>query len=187
MSRLPDHSKLSQLVIPGTHETLARFGYPQAKCQYESSTVAAQLAAGIRFMDVRLISKKDKASGPHSGKDDHLYAFHGKVDERITLDEVLEQVWAFLDGPGAGETLVMSIKSEADKSSVQEILERVYIGPNRHRWWLDTRVPELGEARGKIVLFSRYGSPGQPDLGIHPPVWPDNLDGLCVLLSLYPS
>ena len=47
-------------------------------------------------------------------------------------------------------------------------------------WFLDNRVPRLGEARGKIVLFSRFGGDGSgwdrglEGLGIHPTTWPDS-------------
>lgn len=181
MSYLPDQTVLSSLCIPGTHETLARFGFPQAQCQNEQGTVSAQLRAGIRFLDIRLIAKPSPDNETWDGKgDETLYAYHGKVDERITFDEVLNQIWEFLDGDGSDETLVMSIKSEAEMRPMQERLQRHYIAPTRDRWWLQSRVPTLGEARGKIVLFSRFGNVGEADLGLHPPVWPDNLDGLCV-------
>lgn len=176
MSKLPDETSLSSLCVPGTHETLARFGFPQAQCQTVQGTVSAQLRAGIRFMDIRLIAKP--SPDVKDEKDETLYAYHGKVDERITFDEVLEQVWDFLDGDGSDETLVMSIKSEALMRPMQERLQRHYIAPTRDRWWLESRVPTLGEARGKIILFSRFGNAGEPDLGLHPPVWPDNFDGL---------
>lgn len=183
MRCLPDQTLLSTLCVPGTHETLARFGFPQAKCQNVASTVTAQLHAGIRFMDIRLVVKPAVCPQCSEGEKIHegidkLYAYHGKVDERITFDEVLDQIWYFFDGPGAQETLVMSIKSEADSVDMQRCLETTYISPTRHRWWLDSRVPSLEQARGKIILFSRYGQMHDPDLGLHPPVWPDNLDGL---------
>ena len=47
------------------------------------------------------------------------------------------------------------------------------------RWFLEDRVPKLGEVRGKIVMLSRfvihpsYGYSG----GISPPIWPNSLKG----------
>lgn len=46
-------------------------------------------------------------------------------------------------------------------------------------WWLENRIPTLGEARGKVVLFSRFGGDGwgwggTEKMGIRPPSWPDN-------------
>jgi 1-phosphatidylinositol phosphodiesterase len=46
----------------------------------------------------------------------------------------------------------------------------------RNRWFLEDRIPKLGEARGKIIMLSRFvidksfGFPG----GISPPIWPNN-------------
>jgi hypothetical protein len=47
-------------------------------------------------------------------------------------------------------------------------------------WYLDNRVPSLGEVRGKVVMFSRFGGDakgwegGTEGIGIHPTRWPDS-------------
>jgi 1-phosphatidylinositol phosphodiesterase len=45
-------------------------------------------------------------------------------------------------------------------------------------WYLENRLPTLGEVRGKVVMFSRFGGNGDgwdnAAIGIHPPTWPDN-------------
>lgn len=52
---------------------------------------------------------------------------------------------------------------------------------SRDLWYLEPQVPTLGEVRGKIVLFSRFGKNGEHwenglnGLGIHPSRWPDNV------------
>jgi 1-phosphatidylinositol phosphodiesterase len=51
---------------------------------------------------------------------------------------------------------------------------------SRDLWYLENRIPTLGEVRGKIVLFSRFGKDGEDwegglnGIGIHPPIWPDS-------------
>lgn len=170
MSQLPDTALLSSLCVPGTHETLARYGYPISTCQNESATVSIQLAAGIRFLDVRLVAK-----GKGDASKQRCLAYHGISDQRIDLAEVLQQCWAFLDGVGKKEVIMMSIKSEADAAAMQACFEQVYLNPTRSRWLLDARVPTLGQARGKIVLMSRYGSSNDQVGGIHPSYWPNNL------------
>jgi len=47
-------------------------------------------------------------------------------------------------------------------------------------WFLENRIPTLGEVRGKIVMLSRFGGNGEgwenglEGLGIHPSTWPDS-------------
>ena len=51
MTALRDDLRLSELSIPGTHESMARFGTDYAECQ--SMTLADQLQSGIRVLDIR--------------------------------------------------------------------------------------------------------------------------------------
>lgn len=61
---------------------------------------------------------------------------------------------------------------------MQRLLFDLYITPSKHRWWLFPNFPSsLGEARGKIILFSRFGHSNSQPGGVHPPVWPDNHEG----------
>jgi 1-phosphatidylinositol phosphodiesterase len=90
------------------------------------------------------------------------------------------------------ETIIMSLKQE---QGVQDTFIRLlfthYVDQSpasrdgrlqggRQRWFLEDRIPKLGEVRGKIVMLSRfviakdYGFPG----GISPPIWPNSLKGL---------
>ena len=172
MSSLPDSAPLSSLCIPGTHESLARYGYPISTCQEVASTVDIQLRAGIRFLDVRVTAKGPSGSQPSEQK---LLGYHGVTDERIEFGAVLQSCWNFLDNEGKGETIIMSMKPEADAAAMQACFEQVYLNPTKSRWYLDVNVPTLGQVRGKIVLLSRYGSSGQQPGGIHPTTWPNSL------------
>ena len=80
--------------------------------------MAVQLAAGIRFLDVRLVAK-----GEGDASKQRCLAYHGITDERIDLGEVLQQCWAFLDGAGTKEVIIMSIKPEADAAALQACFE----------------------------------------------------------------
>jgi 1-phosphatidylinositol phosphodiesterase len=51
MSDVPGSRLLSQLVLPGTHDSCARSGGSLVACQ--TRTLAEQLKAGIRFLDIR--------------------------------------------------------------------------------------------------------------------------------------
>lgn len=67
MGALPDKTLLSDITIPGTHDTCARSNIPFVRTQYLS--VTQQLEAGIRFLDLRcrLLADGD------------LYMYHGGV------------------------------------------------------------------------------------------------------------
>ena len=51
---------------------------------------------------------------------------------------------------------------------------------NTGMYFLQNRIPQLGEVRGKVVLFSRFGGDGAEwdggleGIGIHPTTWPDS-------------
>ncbi len=170
MASLPSSASLTSLCIPGTHESLALYGYPISTCQSSDASVAKQLLDGIRFLDVRLIAKPVGAPPAQQ----RLLAYHGVTDERMELSSVLDACFRFLDA-SRGETLIMSVKSEGNARETQECFEAVYLRPTRGRWFLQPRVPTLGEARGKIVLLSRYAPGNEQPGGIHPPIWPNNL------------
>ena len=48
MAAIPDDRKLSELSIPGTHDTMAKYGGDVPECQ--SMTLSQQLASGIRWL-----------------------------------------------------------------------------------------------------------------------------------------
>ncbi|UZJ56067.1 hypothetical protein CBS101457_005387 [Exobasidium rhododendri] len=183
LSCLPDTAPLTSLSLPGTHNSLARFGWPFSSCQSPSSSVKKQLYDGIRYLDIRLAPKGQ-------GGIERLVAYHGIKDQCLEFSQVLEDCFAFLDGVGQKETIIMSLKQE---SGVQDLfiklLFSIYVDRSpaskvshlqgRQRWFLEDRIPSLGEARGKIIMLSRfviaksYGFPG----GISPPIWTHNEKG----------
>lgn len=61
---------------------------------------------------------------------------------------------------------------------MQSLLFSLYINPSLSHWWLNSEFPQnLSEARGKIILFSRFGHWNTQPGGIHPTNWPDNHEG----------
>ena len=187
LSSLSNDAALTSLCLPGTHESLALFGWPISTCQSSDSSIEKQLNDGIRYLDVRLAPKGQE------GKQ-RLLAYHGITDERMEFGQVLQDCFQFLDGVGKNETIIMSLKQEqGEQDTFIKLLFTLYVdqsppskdgrvGGGRQRWFLEDRVPKLGEARGKIVMLSRfviaesYGYPG----GISPPIWPNSEKGMWV-------
>ena len=159
---------------------MAFYGWPFSQCQ--SNPLAEQFSLGVRVVDIRIVIVNDV-----------LRLYHGATDEQGTFDDVLQATIAYLKSPaGKSETVVMSIQQEASFISPSPLFEgtvKAAIDATREMWFLDNRVPTLGEVRGKIVLFSRFGSGvgwenGLDGMGIHPPIWTDSaMDGFSFQLK----
>jgi 1-phosphatidylinositol phosphodiesterase len=152
------------------------YGWPVAQCQSLGSSLSYQLQSGIRVIDIRLAVKEGR-----------LMAYHGVVPQKVSFQQVLSEVYDFLTDPAScRETIVMSIKQEdfattppPDFSAL--VHKEIQMGPGgMEMWFLENRVPMLGEVRGKVIMFSRFGGDGAgwegglEGMGIHPARWPDS-------------
>jgi 1-phosphatidylinositol phosphodiesterase len=164
MSPLPDTTPISQISIPGTHDSgalLEPFG-GTAKCQ--TLGISEQLEIGVRFLDVRC---------RHIG--DRFQIHHGLVDQKTTFEQVLTAITTFLK-THPRETVIMSVqeeyKPEANTRSFEDTL-LASMAPSAALWWRGNTLPPLQQARGKIVMLCRFKSK-TPDLGIPAADWPGN-------------
>jgi Ricin-type beta-trefoil lectin domain-like len=70
----------------------------------------------------------------------------------------------------------MSVKEEYTPSGNTRSFEQTfdsYVAKNPSKWLLGSSIPTLNQAKGKIVLFRRFGASSTPK-GIDASVWPDN-------------
>ncbi|KAK9240854.1 PLC-like phosphodiesterase [Lipomyces kononenkoae] len=160
MSGLDDPVAISALSIPGTHNSAAHhISFPSVRCQRAS--IKRQLDNGIRFLDIR-VSKPYSSFCIPTGND--LRVVHGAfpvaLTHRVRLSRVLTVVFEFL-AAHPRETIIISLKNEGPFSwatnELSTILWDGYIGPAKHKWFLEPRMPKLGEARGRAILFRRFG------------------------------
>ncbi|MEU9995643.1 phosphatidylinositol-specific phospholipase C [Streptomyces sp. NPDC050848] len=147
-----DPTPLQKLTIPGTHDSGARFGGPWAECQ--NTTIAQQLASGIRFLDVRC-----RVTGGS------FAIHHGAAYQNMMFGDVLVACRDFL-AAHPSETVLMRVKQEysSDSDATFRAIFDDYLG---NRGWrslirIGDTVPTLGEARGKVVLIADNG--GLPGL-----------------------
>jgi alpha-L-arabinofuranosidase B-like protein/phosphatidylinositol-specific phospholipase C-like protein len=162
MSAVNSELLLSQVSIPGTHDTMALYEpfAGTAKCQ--NLSLADQLNAGVRFLDVRC-RHFNNAFTIH----------HGSVYQNANFDDVLNAVIAFLNAHPS-EAVIMSVKEEHTASGNTRSFEQTfdaYVASNPGKWNLGTGIPTLGAARGKITLLRRFGGGAK---GINASSWPDN-------------
>ncbi|KAG1736766.1 PLC-like phosphodiesterase [Suillus lakei] len=173
LSLIPDTVPLSSLMLPGknTADRMAFYGWPISQCQSLSTSLERQLHSGIRVLDIRLAIV-----------DSHLISYHGVYPERAPFAEILSTVHTFLTTPlTSRETIVVSIKQEdSDPQRFTELVRQEIVASpgGLGMWYLENRLPTLGEVRGKVVMFSRFGGNGygwdNAAIGIHPPLWPDS-------------
>ncbi|KAH7910614.1 PLC-like phosphodiesterase [Hygrophoropsis aurantiaca] len=168
LSDIPDTVPLSSLMLPGI---MAFYGWPVSQCQSLDTPLKVQLNSGIRTLDIRL-----------SIIDGRLISYHGLYPQRTPFKDILFTVHAFLTAPHTcRETIVMSIKQEDNNTQLfsKLVREEIQASPGGlSLWFLENRVPALGEVRGKVVMFSRFGGNGfgwdNGAIGIHPSTWPDS-------------
>jgi 1-phosphatidylinositol phosphodiesterase len=164
MTSLDGTQPLSQLSIPGTHNAGARFEPLSGTAKCQSLTIREQLDAGVRFMDIRCRHINDDFS-----------IHHGQVYQKISFRDVLNDTLGFL-AANPGETVILSInqthKAENNTRSFEATFDS-FVAQNPNKWRLSASIPTLNEARGKIVLFRRFGANGLPK-GIDASKWPNN-------------
>lgn len=151
MSRLRDDLHLFQLTIPGTHDTGADLNIiPGSRCQ--DLSIAEQLDAGVRFLDVRLST------------DYPLQIIHGASQtEKYYRDDCCVPIAEFLKYRGPDETVLLCVGQDSAGNfhrSVLQILENTldgYFGGKGKDHMVTDEVPgPLGSLRGKVVLLRRY-------------------------------
>lgn len=175
MSSLPDSLAVSQINIPGTHNSATRFVSASwiTKCQH--ADIPCQLNMGVRLLDIRMELKNDTFVLVHSVIDCRKKRF--LFSEKITFADVMNNCLAFLN-KNPTETILVSIKEDDGRNGdvFYESFHTQFIAPNKDRWFLENRFPTLGECRGKLVLLRRCSLGNmqtKEDQGLDFSHWPD--------------
>ena len=159
METVPDEAKLSNMSIPGTHDSCTQYVDMRYIFQCQDASVATQLKYGYRYLDMRLVL--EKRSGQETLVLKHNIA-RCKVSDSpfsrtLTLADVLKDVYAFLD-EHPSETVILCMRAENSKDDVADVQSVLYEAISREpdRWYLKNEIPTLGEVRGKAVLATRF-------------------------------
>jgi hypothetical protein len=168
MRGLADSRSLAGLSIPGTHETMSIHGGAWTQTQEDfgdsGGTLAAQLAAGIRMIDIRARVNDGNTFTIH----------HGATYQNANFDDVLGRLAAFL-AAHPGETVLMRLKQEctgetgscsdaSGQNGFTQIFDS-YAGKYPGLFYQpsvtgNAAMPTLGETRGKVVLVVMNGAHG---------------------------
>jgi hypothetical protein len=150
MSHVPDDTFMSQLSIPGTHESLALRpkdlivrDIDNPRCQ--SRSPYQQLQGGIRILDCRF----DIFDQPDPDLD-CLYAYHGDAgvtgaQQGYSCGAMLQSVRLFLT-QNPDETVIVSIGDDPGKTSTDRQTRLTPKHLNEYK---------LGDFRGRIVLVHK--------------------------------
>lgn len=151
MASIPDEQLLSEVTMPGTHNAMALFGGVYAECQ--TWTLASQLRAGVRFLDIRLRHVKG-----------NLTIHHGVSYQRAHFGHVLEGVTDFLREHPT-ETVLMRLKEEFSETNdiYGPVVDYIHRYAHWDMLWHSRLVPTMAEARGKIIVLQQFAG---PDLGM---------------------
>lgn len=155
MGNVPDETKLSNMSIPGTHDSCTQYVDMRYIFQCQDASIATQLIYGYRYLDMRLVLDRQTLVLKHNIA--RCKTSNSPFAGTLTLDDVLRDVYAFLDAHPT-ETVILCMKAENSKDDVAEIQKVLYetIDKDPERWYLKNEIPTLGEVRGKIVLATRF-------------------------------
>lgn len=137
---------ISLLAVPGTHDSCARSEAQGVKWKCQTVSIGEQLLGGIRYFDIRLVLENGT-----------FQVHHRSVAQNITFSEVQKTTFDFLR-KYPSEFVYMRVKHEEGTLDGFEstFLSKVY--PYSSSWFLENRIPRLGEVRGKIVLLQNFES-----------------------------
>ncbi|MBB6502218.1 phosphatidylinositol-specific phospholipase C [Pedobacter cryoconitis] len=163
MSFLPDTTNLAQLSIPGTHDSGARIEPVTGTAKCQNLSIADQLTAGARFLDIRC---------RHINNTFAIH--HDLVYQNLNFTDVLKACTDFLTA-NPTETIIMSVKEEYTPTGNTRSFEDTfdaYVQENAGKWDLGTGISKLADVRGKIKLLRRFGATKAK--GIDATQWADN-------------
>lgn len=148
METLRDNVRISELSIPGTHDTMAFYGGDIAQTQ--TMSLENQLHSGVRALDVRCRHIEN------------VFAIHhGIIYEKVFFDDVMNILVNFL-AEHPSETVLMRVKEEYTPAnntrSFPETLDYYWARYQDYLWTPTSDNPELAEIRGKIVILQNFPS-----------------------------
>jgi 1-phosphatidylinositol phosphodiesterase len=164
MAQLSGTSELSQLTLPGTHDTCTASLSEGARCQ--NWDLATQLQYGIRYVDIRCRHIQDVFAIMH---ENFYVGFNFGEGVRDVCVEFLKA--------NPTECIVMQVKREDTDADNNLTFQQVFDGYRQgfeSFFYTDDRIPTLGEVRGKIVVVRRFDLDSNDPRGLSALPWQDN-------------
>jgi 1-phosphatidylinositol phosphodiesterase len=164
MASIPDDVRITSLSIPGTHDTMTyEIASEQLQCQ--NWNLSTQLRSGLRYLDIRARLR-----------DDELHIYHADGYTGFSYEQVLLDVFAFLD-ENPSETILMRLKEEGGPIGTHNTIsfEDAFhyhhnVSPltapgsekHLHKYEFAAPIPTIGALRSKIFILQNFDSRGGP-------------------------
>ncbi|WP_310609051.1 phosphatidylinositol-specific phospholipase C domain-containing protein [Limnohabitans sp.] len=154
MSKIPDGTYISNMTIPGTHDSgMGIYDWNWAMADVvktQTLQLDAQLYAGIRFLDIRL--QLDNTYG--------LVVSHGGYKAGVTGDEVMRFVKDFLQAHPS-EAIIMRVKKELSSDDMTTFAAAADTLLNKYSNILYPKRTSLnsltlGDLRGRVFIYYDY-------------------------------
>ena len=154
MEKLNSDMPLLQYNIPGTHDCVTQYVQFSHISKCQNLNIYEQLCIGIRALDIRVQSNGDRLKMVHGIA--KAYNTPNKFGKQMDMADVLAHCYRFLN-ENPGETIVFQFKNDSGTENEKcfDNLFYTYIKGNEEKWFLENRIPTLGEARGRIFLIRR--------------------------------
>ncbi|MBR5233687.1 MAG: hypothetical protein IKW03_05720 [Clostridia bacterium] len=152
MKNIPDEKKITGINMPGTHDSACRFVDFGFISQTQTLSVTQQLEAGVRYFDFRFKLVCDTFLANHSIC--YCRKKKGFWNEVLTCDDIVKECFDFLS-ENPTETILFQLK-EAESHTGDEfynVFYKKYIEDVPGKWFIENRIPAMGEVRGKIILL----------------------------------
>jgi 1-phosphatidylinositol phosphodiesterase len=162
MSYIHDDTKISDISIPGTHDSGATHSIFDVSGKCQDLSVKQQLRVGVRFFDLRLQLVNDE-----------FKIVHSFVKQNLSFKKVLKDLSKFIKEYNSEFIIISLKKEESDVNSTLDFKEKLTSDLNEYKDIIsfDNVLPEyINDARGKIYIMDRYGL----DYGLPLSYWSDD-------------
>lgn len=159
MAEIEDDVSLSEISIPGTHDTCTQYVSLGYIFQCQDTGIVQQLENGYRYMDMRIVIGEKDGEEALVMKHNFASCKTGKSPfaSKLYFQDVAKDVVTFLEQHPT-ETVILCMKAENGEDSVKTVQKLLYeiIEEKSDYWYLENRIPTMSEVRGKIVLATRF-------------------------------
>ena len=157
MSSLCSDLPITAVNMLGTHDSATKHIRFKPICNTQNLTIEEQLQIGVRYLDMRFELKDGrKLVAVHSIAD--CKKERGLKAADLTAADTVNIKGSFLK-ENPGETILFQLKEDDGDAGIA-LFGEFYAQCIRGReelWYLENRIPALGEVRGKIVLLRVVG------------------------------
>ncbi|KAM0346781.1 hypothetical protein ACHAPZ_011538 [Fusarium culmorum] len=157
-------TSIAQMSIPGTHNSATSswnglFGPQNGWICCQDMSITQQLNAGIRYFDIR--AGYANLQDHNNGYSEPLCVFHGKFYAGISIEDVLEYFYNWLDTHPT-EGIIVQIKADGPTGTNPQNVSDDFndlIQEKIQYWNLGETIPTISQLRGKIQLVCRIPRP----------------------------